>query len=68
MGKIRNPEPPPKETRFSPTWKTGKATERHSFPPAVTPCVLAIARIIDRNPEIADQVLKFAQSLEQSTK
>jgi hypothetical protein len=58
----KSPILPPKETRFRPRWQSGK-TKQISLPVAIAPQCIEIAHCIDIDPAIADQVLKFAQSL-----
>jgi hypothetical protein len=57
-----NPKPAPPETQFKAGWVSGK-TKTVKIPIVLELQVKAIAHCIDRNPAIADQVLKFAQSL-----
>jgi hypothetical protein len=63
MPKLRNPSPPPKEVQFKTSWETSAANKRVSLPPAIAPDVMDIARCVDRKPEIAVQLLEYAQSL-----
>lgn len=56
-----NSHPSP-DTRFIGKWKTGK-TKTTRVPSAIEPQIKAIAICLDEDPSIADQVLRFAQSL-----
>ena len=61
---MSNPAPirPYNEVLFKGQWQTGKTVQQR-IPIAIKSPVVEIARCIDRNPAIADEVLKFAQSL-----
>lgn len=61
------PLPAPAESLYKPKWKTGQ-TKTVRIPVAISETIMAIAHIIDRNPQLADQILKIAQEIEQPTK
>lgn len=63
MGKIRNPNPPPKEAQFKTNWRLGAASKRVSVPPAIAPSVMDVARCFDVNPAISDDVLHLIKCI-----
>jgi hypothetical protein len=53
---------PPKEAQFKPGWKSGK-TKAIKVPVRLEQEIRAIALILDENPGVFPEILKFAKTL-----
>lgn len=58
----QKPLPAPLAVQFKPGWLTGK-TKLVRIPKALEKEIRSIAKCLDRNPQIAESVLAYAQSL-----
>lgn len=62
----KNPKRPDNTALFKSQWQTGKTIQKR-IPVAIEKDVIAIAQCLDKNPDIASEVLAFAKALAEQT-